>query len=492
MDKAVENLHEFMQKDLEQTLRKNAITSGTNPITVESASKKPLINEVTKNEGSRNTGVIPPHPLALMTKISENCPWVDLSNRVIGAACASTMPLYRIDTPNKKRKTDVERITDLLKYPNPHQTGYELFKTTYEDLGLYANAYWQIIKDRKDDLHSIYTLPPETIRKAVYFDEYGIMHIAFIQIDALGGNKVDNVYLEDEIIDFKTSNNRSFLYGKPNCVSLMVHIASNISAAKAVASWFEQGFVGGAIFKGDSDPDTAKRNREYLKEFYSKPENFGRTMLLEGDMELIRDGNKFQDMDFSKLNETDRDNILNVCGVPVSQAGIRSSAGNANAEVVAAEESAFHRNTVAMYHNYVFEKLNSKLFRQILGWKDVTISAGVPTKFSNKDAIETVRAMGEFGIKVNEVRDLLSGGRVESELAGNTYLIKTNNGCTKFNDVVGIDLATGEECETIFDRMGSDDGTSGATNKAKEFKGASGLGGPMKKAAEKGTKESKK
>lgn len=491
-------IEKLIQEDLSKYPQTATDVTRAAPIMDAKASAKPAVKEIATGEYNTQTGVQLLHPLNLMTMMAEENPWVDLAIKTIGSACSSTTPLFRFDVKTsksykKKRQAEIDKLADLLEFPNLHQSGYELFRTTYENLVLYGNAYWQIIKTKGGDIHSIYTLPPETMRAVPYFDENEILHFGYVQLDAVQGPKV---FLESEIIHFKTTNNRSFTYGKPMFLSQLVQIATSISAKKALASWFEQGFVGGAVFKQDADPDVADRNRAFIKEFFTKPENFGKTMILEGGMELVKDGNKFADFDFSKLSATDRDNILMAAGVPLSQAGVRSDSGNANAEIVAAEESAFIRNTFGMIHSYVFEKLNSKLIRQILGWTDVKISAGAPMKFSMKDSIETVRALSDLGIGINEARELLSIAPVPSEEAGETFVITTNNGVIKASDTLGVDLGTGEVVQTIFEKsqemqkelaeMGAKASASkekGAT-KAGSKKGASGLGGNLKKMAE--------
>jgi HK97 family phage portal protein len=442
---------------------------------------KPAVREIANLEHKNRTGVPHVHPLALMTALADNCTWVDLVMRVIGSAAASTSPLFRFELTTqksykKKRQADVDEVADVLQYPNLNQTGYELFRTIYENLVLYGNAYIQVIKNKAGGLHSLYTLPPESIRVVPYLTDGDVLHFAYLQ---QGMNDKPRVFLEDEIIHFKTGNSKSFVYGKPLFLPQLTEIAANINANKAITSWFEQGFAGGAIFKMDADEDVANRNREYIKEYFTKPENFGRTMLLEGNMELVKDGNKFEGFDFSALSNTNRDNLIMGAGVPLSQAGIRSDSGNANAEIVAAEESAFVRNTLSMYHALVFDKLNARLIREFLGWKDVKICAGVPIKFSMKDSIETVRALSEIGIGVNEARDLLSAPRVPSEEAGAQFVTATNNGVMPMEKITGIDPNTGEKVETIFEE------DQAMQKKSMELKsGASGLGGNLKAKAE--------
>lgn len=475
MDETAKEVKRIMDADKEKIDGKVVRATIDAPILNQTATREPSIREVMSGYYNPVTGINIVHPIILMGMMADECPWVDLAVRTIGSACSSTTPLMRAlvnakPSYKKKREDEVDNVLELLRYPNPQQTGYNLFRTIYENLALFGNAFLQVIKNKKGGLHSFYTLPPETMRSIPYFDEYNILHFAFVQVGVINEPKV---FLEDEIIHFKLTNQRSFAYGKPPMLSQLTQIATSINAKKAVASWFQEGFVGGAIFKMDADVDVAERNRSFLREFFTKPENFGRTMVLEGSMDLVDDGNKFKDFDFSALASTSRDDILMAVGVPLSQAGVRSASGQANEEVIVAEEKAFVRNTVEMYHKTVFSELNMKLFRQILDWHDVEIGPGTLAKFSLSDSIETVKALASIGIQVNEARDLLSAPRVPSEEAGNVFVITTNNGVVKAQDTLGVDLNTGKKTPTIFDEQMAGAGKS-----------AHGLGGALKKKIE--------
>lgn len=478
-----EDLKKFPKFSSEPPALRTGVSSGGNPTSIAS------IPEYSMAETSAKGGIQLQHPLHLMTMVAEQCNWVDLANNVIAAACASTTPLWRLSTTlsakykTDKRQKDMDALTDKLMFPNIHQSGYQLSFQTYYDLNLYGNAYWQVIFDRKGDIHSIYTLPPETIRVVPFIKDNEI-HFMYVQM-ATSLNKNPRVFEESEIIHFKRPNAKSFIYGKPLYFSQLLQVAASINSKKAITSWFESGYSGGAIFKMDPDASVADRNRAVLNDLYTKPENFGAILLLEGGIELVADGNKFKDFDFSGLSNADRDNILFSAGVPISMAGVRSAAGNANAEIVASEEMAFNLITVGNNHKLVCGTLNNKLFRQILSWNDVTVEPGVLTKFSMKNAIDIVNALAVFGIGVNEARDLLATPRVPSEEAGKVYLIKTNNGAFPADRVVGINYETGEEVETIFDQ-------EQAQNLAKGLgDGASGMGGDVKDKAESGKKPKK-
>ena len=477
-----EEVKQYLLRDMTRfPERADTIPKGT--ISVIEASKGdkkiPMVKDIAQMNYTEETGVVPVHPLSIMTAIAEDSIWVQRAVNVIASACTSTTPLYRINNNAKKsykdkRQAQIDKIEAVLKRPNLQQGRYEFFRTIFENLVLYGNAFVQIIKNRKGEIHSMYTLPPETMRVIPYFDADRILHCGYIQVD--NAMKPMTVFLEDEMIHFKTPNPKSFLYGKPIFYPMLVQVAISLNAEKSVASWFERGFVGGAVFEMDVNEDAAARNRQFLQEEYTKPENFGSILLLEGGVKMVSDGNKFiGNLDFKALNDTGRDNILQGAGVPLSQAGVRSDSGQANIEVITSEEKAFLRNTVGPFQNFVFERLNQWLFAHILGLDDVEIESGIPDRFSMKDQIEIVKTLSDFGVTPNEVRDLLSMQRVPDEEAGNVHLISTNNGTVKAQDILGLNLTTGEESESMFDLQ----------QKAEALKaGASGTGGAMKKALE--------
>lgn len=442
---------------------------------------------------SSKTGVPLSHPLELMTLIMNENSWVDLGIKTIAASCASPSPLFRVFSKasgrNKLKASNSrkEALENILMYPNPHQTGYEFFLTIYENLAGYANAYAQVIRTKSGEIHSMYTLPPETIRVIPYIDKYGILHCAYYQKNVLKPKDID-IYLESEIIHFKDTNTKSFLYGMPRLYPLISHITANTHSMQAINSWFEEGFAGGAIFKMDADEIVAQRNREFLRDHYAGAQNYGRILLLEGSTELVSDGNKYVgNVNFNDMAAIGRDTILSCLGVPLSMAGVRSDAGMGNAEIVASEEKAFKRNTIDRYHKIVFGKLQQKLIREFLDDKDLMIEPGTLSKFALKDSIEAVRALGEIGVSIGEAREMLGMRSLEIEEVNKTMVIRTNNGLVRFEDIIGIDPDTGEEVMTLMDKsMQAKSVDSGKIDdKVSELTGgSSGLGGELKDMVE--------
>jgi HK97 family phage portal protein len=424
------------------------------------------VSDVGDKGFTTTTGVPLSHPLELITMVLQENPWADTAVKTIGAACASTEPLFNIfdksddDSIGRNtklaRKKKINNIKKKLLKPNKHQTGYELMLTTFENLAAYGNAYWQIIRTIGGEIHSIFTLPPETMRVVPYFDVNGVLHCAYYQMNIVtntrGNDSPSDIYLEDEIIHFKETNEKSFLYGKPRVYSLFGHITNNAQSMAAINSWFEKGFSGGAIFHMDAEEDVVDRNREFIRDNYSGARNYGEVVILEGEIKLIDNGQKFVgNINFNDLEGGGRDAILVGMGVPISMAAVRSSNGLGNAEIVASEEKAFKRNVIDKYHRLVYDKIESRLFDDMLQDDEIGITAGALSKFTSTDEVNIVNALAKLGIKISEAREIL-GVKPLGSAADNTTICMTNNGPAKFGDVIGIDPDTGDAVETLFDK----------------------------------------
>lgn len=478
---------EFVAKDMEllkrqEEIRANAPANGWELYRGEyvdleftsSSERTPNVKDVSDKNYNSETGVPLKHPLELMTYILDSNQWADLAVRTISANCAATTPLFRIITSekgrNKRVKADkiADELEELLKNPNPIQTGSQLFTQTYWDLAIYGNAYWQIVKNRAGKIHSIYCLPAQDMRVVPGIDKDLNLQLAYWQMNVVStkfySKKEDQrksayLYTSSEIVHFKMPNERSAVYGKPPLYTQITQITTNQLAQNAINTWFSEGWMGGAIFRLDGDAETVRRNREFLKEVYSGSENMGRIMLLGGKTELIADGNKFMaNIDFETIMQIGKDSILNCMGVPLSMAGVRSDQGTVNSELIASEEAVFRRNVVDFYQKIVFEQITKKLFREILGIRTLEIQPGTMSKFNLKYEIDAVRALGEFGISVGEAREILgmSSDRLDERI-NSLYLIKTNNGAGKVSDVLGADFESGEIGKTIYERQREED-----------------------------------
>ena len=174
---------------------------------------------------------------------------------------------------------------------------------------------------------------------------------------------------------------------------------------------------------------------------------------MEGDLELVSDGSKFKDLDYKSIKTTSKEDILTHAGVPLSQAGVRSDSGQANIEVINAEEEAFIRNTISHYHKIVFDRINQMLFRTIFDDDSLFIRPGLLSKFNNQNSIRFSEAGSKIALTINEHRELLGFQPVPKENGGDIWVVSTNNGIVPANLIYGVDFNTGEKVTTLLEHQ---------------------------------------
>lgn len=363
--------------------------------------------------------------------------WVQLAIKTIGASCTATNPIFKLKSSKGVGKTTINKYNQLFSNPNAFTTAFDLFTSTYMSLGQYGNAYWQIIRKMNGEIHSFHFIPAHMVRVIPYIDKNTqMMDYVYAQVDEYSNN-IKRYFYSNEIIHFKMPNHLGRHYGLSTVVSLLRDITFDLEAKNHINSWFQKAFSGGMIFKMEnSTKEVVNRNRSEMREKFEGASNAGRNLILEGDMNIVYDGNKIRDIDFSKLKQISRDDILTCFGVPLSIAGVRSDVGQANVEVIGAEEKAMLRNTVNVYQKVVFETLTLRFFRVIMGEENISITNGANSSFVQKNAESFVMTASKFGGNtVNENREILGLDTKDGLDNFDTPLVATNNGVVSMDDL---------------------------------------------------------
>lgn len=146
--------------------------------------------------------------------------------------------------------------------------------------------------------------------------------------------------------------------------ALDLSLATDVSAAKYNESYFRNGAKAGMVFAAQSlSPEEIRRNKEWINVEYVKPENAHKPMLLLGNIELVRDGNKAQqDMDFIELRRFTREDISAVYSVPLSKL-LHESGGLGQAGKLS-DDMTFRADTVGPLQTKVYAALNRQLMRK--------------------------------------------------------------------------------------------------------------------------------
>lgn len=418
-------------RGIDDKLPINAIIVDKNTKVVKKVKNPNLINNFTNRMVLDDVGA----SFWILEKLWKENSWVRHISGVISKSCVNCNPLNQISSEiNRGIKKKLDTYENILAYPNRNETGKQMYRKVYLSLALTGNAYLQIVKNRVGGIAGIYYIPPQSMRTIPFINEdTQQLEYAFIQLDSSGIN-VERVFFDDEIIHFKLDNPFNDTYGFAPLVALFKDLTFDFNGKNYINNWFDNTFSAGKIFKlPNSAKNQKERNMQEIREKFEGAKNAGKTLIVEGDMELLYDGNKIKDMDFSVLKDIGRDDIITAYGVPLSNAGVRSRSGNANAELIISEGKAFLVNTILGYQDVLYDTLDSKLFKQILKLPKVKLERGVNTQFDLATVSSAVKNLSTFcGTTINENRELV--GKPPILVADgekdwyNIPIIATNNG----------------------------------------------------------------
>jgi HK97 family phage portal protein len=263
---------------------------------------------------------------ATQSRAYTESPWVYLAvNRIAEAGALVPLNVTRIEGD---RLVDVVQhpLERLLDSPNPFMSRFELMEQTLGMLELTGNAYWFLAGDSKGTPVQIWPLRPD--RVSVVPDQVDYVKGYVYEID---GQRIPMEAVE--VIHFKRWHPDNDYYG----ASALTAARLAVSTDKAMAQWnrnmfgAQYGVPAGmvSVEDGVSDAEFERLKREW-RASYGGPQR--RTAFLRGKEVKWHDiGLSHTEMDFLKGRQANRDEILNLFGVPVGM--VSENATEANAKV---------------------------------------------------------------------------------------------------------------------------------------------------------------
>ncbi|GAB4511693.1 MAG: hypothetical protein OHK0046_10120 [Anaerolineae bacterium] len=276
----------------------------------------------------------PPEIGASHGRLYQTAPWVYVAvNRIAEAAALTPLKVYRLEG---EQRVEVERhpLETLLECPNPYLSRFELLEQTLGMLELTGNAYWFLVGDAAGSPVEIWPLRPE--RVSIVPDKARFVRGYVYELD---GQRIPMDAVE--VVHFKRWHPENDYYG----FSALAAARLAIQTDRAMADWNrntfgkDNGVPAGIVTINDfiSDSDFERIKREW-RTSYGGPQR--KTAFLRGGGITWQDiGLSHTDMDFLKGREANRDEILNIFGVPVGL--LSDNATEANAKV--AERSFVER-----------------------------------------------------------------------------------------------------------------------------------------------------
>lgn len=250
-------------------------------------------------------------------------PWVYVAVSRI-AESAALVPLHVYRTVEGKRvRADDHPLEQLLDHPNPHMSRFDLIEQTVGTLELTGNAYWFLAGEGGTPTE-IWPLRPD--RVAVVPDGNSYVRGYVYTVDGM------EMPLEAvEVIHFRRWHPLNDYYG----LSALQAASNAVHTDKAMATWnrntfgTDNGVPAGIVTLPDTitDADYERIKREW-KASYGGTQR--RTAFLRGSSVTWQSiAHSQTDLDYQRGREANRDEILNIFGVPVGMVSDNTTEANA-------------------------------------------------------------------------------------------------------------------------------------------------------------------
>lgn len=247
-----------------------------------------------------------------------------------------------------------------------------LLKATYTDLLINGNAYWRVMRKgrtpvsvgRLDFRACVPNLDPKTGERTSY---------ALYKVGSF--SLTPETLALDDVIHFQDNEMGEGGVGLSRLEALDSSLSLDLSAVNVNLGYMRNGTKSGNVysFADTMLDDGIERERQYLIDNFSKPEQSYAPLFLAGDLKLISEGAPGKkDMDFLKLREWTREEVASVYQYPLSllSTAIVGALGSNGKEQ---DLIMFREQQVAPLQELVFLVINHRLLRDILKQRALTL-----------------------------------------------------------------------------------------------------------------------
>jgi len=252
-----------------------------------------------------------------------------------------------------------EKLAKFFTHPNPQDTFVELLGDIIRDFLVVGNGYWEKVPESEGSTvpGELWTLDPSHIKIRV--DPHGLVTGYQSAVD--GRKKVS--FEPHEVVHFKDQTKGSQPYGLSRISAIADSIVLDQNARKYNKAFFKRGAkVRGMVILKNATREQSARNRKYLEMIAKKPEISRGDLLIEGDADYKDLGAKPSEIEFLKLLEFVRDEVLAVYGTPPSKIALIES-GNIGAGSGESQDKTFHEETIVPLQMKIEDKITHDLIQ---------------------------------------------------------------------------------------------------------------------------------
>ena len=229
------------------------------------------------------------------------------------------------------RERDRGPLYDLLKRPNPAQTGYELIRDLVISLDLYGRAYWALVPSAESAAGwEIQPIPAQRVHP-----EGGtVFRPQRWRIEGLN-DKRDFTIPARQMVEFKTTGPDGVTPISP-VDALKAVLSEQVAAWQYRAQSWERGArTSGYVYRPKDAPEWSDKARdrftEEWHEFARNGARAGETILLEDGMELRSTGFSPHEEEWSEVSQLSLRTVCSVYHVPPAMVGAEGATSYASA-----------------------------------------------------------------------------------------------------------------------------------------------------------------
>ena len=231
----------------------------------------------------------------------------------------------------------------------------------------------------------------------------------------------------DQIPHFRFFDPEDYLGGLSPFEALDLELRTDHNAAKYNNAFFQKGAqLSGVVVYPDNLPGLQRQTfEEQFTEEHVGVDNMWKPGVFEGGGKFVPTGVSQRDMEFFKLREWVRDEVLSVVGTPKSELGVFEDVNRASAQV---SKRVFWENTLIPLIHYHEDLMDSKLFTPVTdgrlwGMFDLTQVEALREDLSDKS--EVAERLFKMGYPINMINERLEIGFEPVEWGDVGYLPKS-------------------------------------------------------------------
>lgn len=291
----------------------------------------------------------------------------------------------------------VKRLKEFCRKSNLKQ----LLRLTYKDIDIYGESFWAIISG-KDQART----PIKAVRLNPRFMQARLDSAGMItgwEYGPISGDSKAIQYEAKEVLHYKLDDPEDDTRGLSPLHSLQRAVTQDIFAMEFNESFFKNSAQTGIVFViKNSSQEEAERNRAWIEQNYSGPENAHRPLLIEGDVSVEKSVARPAEMEFLEGRKFLRQEILMVLEMDPDKVGVHEDSNRSTSKESA---YAFLSEVIWPRQNIVEDEFNNGFILGRFGWDDIVVDSAEGDPRRNIDMAEVYDKHQNAGrLSVNDAR----------------------------------------------------------------------------------------